>query len=90
MAKRSDGGERRKLGKASEKTRGYWGEGESLFTGVPSPVRPFLPRLFRLLFSAPLPYSSRLSPLSERLEQAKVLGVSQVCSYHVAFEFYTY
>ena len=28
------------------------------------------PRLFRLLFSAPLPYSSRLSPLSECLEQA--------------------
>ena len=28
------------------------------------------PRLFRLLFSAPLPYSSRLSPLSERLGEA--------------------
>ena len=30
---------------------------------------PSLPALFRWLFSVPLPYSSRLSPLSERLEQ---------------------
>ena len=33
-------------------------------------VRPFFPRLFCVLFSAPLPYSSNLSPLSERLQQA--------------------
>ena len=36
-----------------------------------APVSPFFPVLFRSLFSAPLPYSWRLSPLSERLEQAK-------------------
>ena len=30
---------------------------------------------FRSLFSAPLPYSSRLSPLSECLEQAMVTSV---------------
>ena len=39
---------------------------KSLFTGVPSPVRPFFPASF----SALLPYSLFLSPLSERLEQA--------------------
>ena len=33
-------------------------------------VRAFSLCLFRLLFSAPLPYSLRLSPLSEHLEQA--------------------
>ena len=68
-SKRSDSGERRELGKASEKTRGDWREGDA--------VSPFFPRLFRLLFSAPLPYSSRLSPLSERLEQAT--GHTNVC-----------
>ena len=41
---------KRANGKASEKTRGDWGDG--------APVRPFS-----------LPYSSRLSPLSERLER---------------------
>ena len=56
-SKRSDSRERRELGKRV-KTRGAWGEGPSIF-----------PRFFRLLFSAPLPHSSRLSPLSERLEQ---------------------
>ena len=48
-------------GKPVKKTRGDWGERS---------VRPFFPRLFRSLFSAPLPYSSRPSSLSERLEQA--------------------
>ena len=43
-------------GKASEKT---WGDCPSIFL-----------RLFRSLFSAPLPSSSRLSSLSECLEQA--------------------
>ena len=52
--KRSDSGERRNLGKASEKRR------ETVS----------FPAFFRSLFSAPLPYSSHLSPLSERLEQA--------------------
>ena len=33
-------------------------------------VCPFFPRFFRSLFSAPLPYSSHLFPLTERLEQA--------------------
>ena len=64
-SKRSDSGERRELGKATEKTRGDWGEGAEGSLACPS----IFPRLFRLLFSAPLPYSSRLSPLSERLEQ---------------------
>ena len=58
--KRPDSGERRELGEASEKTRGDWGE------GCPSIFPPF----FRSQFSAPLPYSSHLSPLSERLEYA--------------------
>ena len=46
---------------------------KSLFTGVPSPVRPFS-RVFFACCSpaAPLPYSSRLSPLSERLEQTTI------------------
>ena len=61
-SKRSDSGERHELGKASEKTRWDWGEGNK--------VRPFSPSLFRFLFSAPLPYSLRPSPLSECLEQA--------------------
>ena len=53
--KRSDSGERRELGKHGERTHA---------------VLPFFLRLFRMLFwSAPLPYSSRLSPLTERLEQ---------------------
>ena len=52
--KRSDSGERRNLGKASEKRR------ETVS----------FPAFFRSLFSTPLPYSSHLSPLSERLEQA--------------------
>ena len=43
---------------------------KSLFTGVPSPVRPFSHVFFFCIFSAPLPNSSRLSTLSERLEQA--------------------
>ena len=33
------------------------------------------PRCFRSLFSAPFPSSSRLSPLSERLEQAIIFPV---------------
>ena len=39
------------------------------------------PRLFRLLFSAPLPYYLRLSPLSERLEQATALCRLCSCPY---------
>ena len=59
-SKRSDSGERREFGKRVKK-RGEIGE-----RACPS----IFPRLFRMLFSAPLPYSSRLPPLSERLEQA--------------------
>ena len=54
--KRSDSGEKRQLGNERKIAENF---------------RPFFPLFVRLLFSAPLPFSSRLSPLSERLEQAK-------------------
>ena len=53
-------GERRELREASEKTREDWRLGRCLS---------IFPRLFRAQFSAPLPLSSRHSPLSECLEQ---------------------
>ena len=60
---------------------------QSVVARVPSPaVRAFFPRLFRVLFSAPLAYSSRLSPLSERLKQAnappKHVKINGISSYY--------
>ena len=56
--KRSDCGERREKRAGKRVETGE--RGASIF-----------PAFFRVLFSAPLPYSSSLSPQSERLEQAQ-------------------
>ena len=68
-SKRSDSGERHELGKRVKK-RGETGR------GCPS----IFQRLFHLLFSVPLPYSSCLSPLSELLEQATpIVIITAIC-----------